>query len=136
MFRRVGLAATVLLVGVVFLSTAGAAVTPLDGRYVKVGAAQARVLPGSKLAYVTITGMIGITGVVVSLPKTVRITKGSFSYSGKTLWRYEIPTVRELPGTGTIRGSFTTAKSLTLSYDVKRGGASLTKSNLTLALSK
>jgi hypothetical protein len=135
MIRRIGFAATVLLVGVVFLSTAGAAVTPLDGHYVKVGAAQVRVLPGSKSAYVTIIGTIGITGVLVSLPKAVKITNGSFSYSGTTIWRYAIPPVRELPGTGRIRGIFTTAKSLRLSYDVKRGGTSLTKSNLTLALS-
>jgi hypothetical protein len=135
MFRRIGLAATVLLVGVVFLSTAAAAETPLSGQYVKVGTAQVRVLPGSKSAYVTITGTVGFTGVVVSLPGAVKITNGSFSYSGKTIWRYAIPPVRDLPGTGTISGIFTTAKRLRLSYSLKRGGASLTNSNLTLAFS-
>jgi len=135
MLRRIGLAATVLLVGVVFLSTAAAAVTPLSGQYVKVGTAHVRVLPGSKSVYVSITGTVGLTGVVVSLPGPVKISNGSFSYSGKTIWRYAMPPVRELPGTGTISGIFTTAKSLRLSYSLKRGGASLTKSNLTLAFS-
>jgi hypothetical protein len=78
--------------------------------------------------------MVGITGVVVSLPIAVKITNGSFSYSGKTIWRWAMPPVRALPGTGTIRGTFTTAKSLTLSYNLKRGGSSLMKSNLTLTL--
>jgi hypothetical protein len=135
MLRRTGFAATVLLVGVVFLSTASAAVTPLSGRYVKVGTAQVRVLPGGKSASVSITGTVGATGVVVSLPSAVTISNGSLSYSGKTIWRYAIPPVRDLPGTGTIRGIFTTAKNLRLSYKLKRGGASLTKSNLTLAFS-
>jgi hypothetical protein len=84
-------------------------------------------------AYVTITGTIVITGVAVSLPNPVKITNGSFSYSGPTIWRYAIPPVRAVPGTGTIKGTFTTLKSLTLSYDLRRNGASLTKSNLTLA---
>jgi hypothetical protein len=135
MFRKTGFAAAVLLSGVVFLATAAAAVTPLSGQYLNVGAAQVRVLPGSKSAYVKVTGTIGITGVAVSLPSPVKITNGSFSYSGKTIWRYAIPPVRALPGTGTIRGTFTTAKSLTLSYDLRRNGASLKKSNLTLAFS-
>jgi hypothetical protein len=135
MLRRTGFAATVLLAGVAFLATAAAAVTPLDGQYLKLGNAQVRVLPGSKSAYVRITGTIGITGVAVSLPSPVAIANGSFSYSGKTIWRYAIPPVRALPGTGTIRGVFTTAKSLTLSYDLRRNGASLTKSNVTLAFS-
>jgi hypothetical protein len=135
MLRRTGFAATVLLAGVAFPSSAAAAVTPLDGQYLNVGTAQVRVLPGSKSAYVTITGTLGITGVEVSLPNPVRITNGSFSYSGKTIWRYAIPPVRALPGTGTIKGTFTTAKSLTLSYNLQRNGASLTKSNVTLAFS-
>jgi hypothetical protein len=136
MFRRIGLAATVLLVGVVFLSTAAAAaVTPLRGQYVKVGTVQVLVLPGRKSAYVSITGTIGFTGVVVSLPGAVKISNGSFSYSGKTIWRYAIPPVRDLPGTGTISGIFTTARSLRLSYSLKRGGASLRRSNVTLAFS-
>ena len=136
MLRRTGFAATVLLAGVAFLATAAAAVTPLDGQYLNVGTAQVRVLPGSKSAYVNITGTIGITGVAVSLPGPVRITNGSFSYSGKTIWRYAIPPVRALPGTGTIKGTFTTAKSLTLSYDLRRNGASLKKSNVMLAFSR
>jgi hypothetical protein len=136
MLRRMGLAVTVLLVGIVFLSTAAAAVTPLSGQYVRVGTAKVRVLRGSKAANVSITGTVGgATGVVVSLPSAVKIINGSFSYSGETIWRHAIPPVRALPGTGTIRGIFTTAKSLRLSYNVKRGGASLTKSNLTLAFS-
>jgi hypothetical protein len=134
MLRRIGLAATVLLVGVALFATAAAAATPLTGQYLKVGRAQVRVLPGSKSAYVTITEMVGITGVVVSLPIAVKITNGSFSYSGKPIWRWAMPPVRALPGTGTIRGTFTTAKSLTLSYNLKRGGSSLMKSNLTLTL--
>ena len=135
MLRKTGLAAAVLLAGVAFLTSAEAAVTPLDGQYLNVGTAQVRVLPGSKSAYVNITGTIGITGVAVSLPGPVRITNGSFSYSGATNWRYAIPPVRSLPGTGTISGTFTTAKSLTLSYNLRRNGASLTKSNVTLAFS-
>jgi hypothetical protein len=135
MLRRTGFAATVLLAGVAFLTTAAAAVTPLDGEYLNVGTAQVRVLPGSKSASVTITGTLGITGVAVSLPSPVKITNGSFSYTGKTIWRYAIPPVRALPGTGTIKGTFTTAKSLTLSYNLRRHGASLTKSNVTLAFS-
>jgi hypothetical protein len=135
MLRRTGFAATVLLVGVALNTTAAAAVKPLSGRYVKVGMAQVRVLPGSKSAYVSVTGTIGATGVVVSLPSAVKIGNGSFSYSGKTIWRYAIPPVRDLPGTGMVRGTFTTAKSLTLSYKLKRGGAVLTKSSLTLVFS-
>ena len=136
MLRRTGFAATVLLVGVALNTTAAAAVKPLSGRYVKVGMAQVRVLPGSKSAYVSVTGTIGATGVVVSLPSAVKIGNGSFSYSGKTIWRYAIPPVRALPGTGTIKGTFTTAKSLTLSYDLRRNGASLKKSNVMLAFSR
>jgi hypothetical protein len=135
MLRRTGFAATVLLSGVAFLTTAAAAVTPQDGEYLNVGTAQVRVLPGSKFASVTITGTLGITGVAVSLPSPVKITNGSFSYSGKTIWRYALPPVRALPGTGTIKGTFTTTKSLTLSYNLRRNGASLTKSNVTLAFS-
>ena len=136
MLRRIGLAATVLLVGVALFATAAAAATPLTGQYLKVGTAQVRVLPGSRSASVRITEMVGITGVVVSLPSPVTITNGSFSYSGKTIWRYAIPPVRALPGTGTIRGIFPTAKSLTLSYNLTRGGASLRKSNVTLTLAR
>jgi hypothetical protein len=135
MLRRTGYGAAVLLAGVGSLTTAAAAVTPLDGKYLKVGTAQVRVLPGSKSASVTIIGTLGITGVTVSLPSPVKINNGSFSYSGKTIWRYAIPPVRALPGTGSIRGTFTTAKSLTLSYNLKRNGASLTKSNVTLTFS-
>ena len=136
MLGRIGLAATVLLFEVPLLPTASAATTPLTGQYLKVGTAQVRVLPGSRSASVRITEMVGITGVVVSLPSAVKITNGSFSYSGKTIWRYAIPPVRALPGTGTIKGTFTTAKSLTLSYDLRRNGASLKKSNVTLAFSR
>jgi hypothetical protein len=125
-----------LLVSAPLLATASTAVTPLSGHYLKIGAAQVRVLPGSKSAYVTFTGTIGITGVAVSLPSPVTITNGSFSYSGKGIWRYAIPPVRALPGTGTIRGIFPTAKSLTLSYNLTRGGASLRKSNVTLTLAR
>jgi hypothetical protein len=135
MLRRTGFWATVLLAGVAFLTTTAAAVTPLDGEYLNGGTAQVRVLPGSKSAAVTITGTLGITGVAVSLPSPVKITNGSFSYSGRTIWRYAIPPVRALPGTGTIKGTFTTAKSLTLSYNLRRNGASLKKSNVTLAFS-
>jgi hypothetical protein len=133
--RKTGIAATVLLAGGAFLLTGAAAVTPLSGQYVNVGTAQVQVLPGGKSAYVSITGTIGITGVAVSLPSPVKITNGSFSYSGATNWRYAIPPVRSLPGTGTISGTFTTAKSLTLSYNLRRNGASLTKSNVTLTFS-
>jgi hypothetical protein len=135
MHRRTGIAAAVLLAGVASLPTAEAAVTPLRGHYLKVGTAQVSVLPGSKSAYVTITGTLGITGVAVSLPTAVKISNGSFSYSGKTIWRYEIPPVRAVPGTGTIRGIFTSPRRLTLSYDLRRNGASLARSNLTLAFS-
>jgi hypothetical protein len=135
MFRKTGFAATVLLAGVAFSTSAAAAITPLSGEYLNVGAAQVRVLPGSKYADVTITGTIGITGVAVSLPSPVRITNGSFSYLGKTIWRYAIPPVRAVQGTGTIRGTFTTAKNLMLSYNLRRNGASLTRSNVPLAFS-
>jgi hypothetical protein len=135
MLSRTGFAATVLLVSVALVPTAGAAVTPASGHYLKAGTAHVRVLPGGKSAYVTITGTIGTTGVSVSLPRAVKITNGSFSYSGKTRWLWEIPPVRELPGTGAIKGSFPNANSLTLSYNVKRGGASLKKSNVKLFFS-
>jgi hypothetical protein len=134
-FRRTGFAATVLLAGVPFSTTAAAAVTPLSGDYLNVGSAQVQVRPGSKSANVTITGTIGITGVTVTLRNPIKITNGSFSYSGNTIWRYALPPVRALPGTGTIKGTFTTPKSLTLSYDLRRNGASLKKTNLTLAYS-
>ena len=135
MLRKTGIAATVLLAGGAFLVTGAAAVTPLSGQYVNVGTAQVQVLPGGKSAYVSITGTIGITGVAVSLPSPVKITNGSFSYSGKTIWRWATPPVRELPGTGTITGTFTSPKNLTLSYNLKRGGSSLKKSNVKLTFS-
>jgi hypothetical protein len=65
--RKTGIAATVLLAGGAFLVTGAAAVTPLSGQYVNVGTAQAQVLPGSRSAYVSITGTIGITGAFARL---------------------------------------------------------------------
>ena len=53
MFRRTGFAATVLLAGVPFSTTAAAAATPLGGDYLNVGSAQVQVRPGSKSANVT-----------------------------------------------------------------------------------
>jgi hypothetical protein len=135
MLGRIGLAAAVLLFEVPLFATAAAATTPLTGQYLKLGTAQVRVLPGNKSASVTITDTIGFTGVVVSLPNAVKISNGSFSYSGKTIWRWATPPVRELPGTGTITGTFTSPKNLTLSYNLKRGGSSLRKSNVKLTFS-
>jgi hypothetical protein len=128
-----GFIAAVLLVVVALLATAATTtVTPLSGQFLKVGTARVQVLPGGRFARVEITGTIGGVGVSVSLPGAVKIARGSFAYSGKTIWVWAMPPPRELPGTGTVSGRFPTAKRLTLSYNMKRGGASLKQSNVTL----
>jgi hypothetical protein len=131
--RRIGFIAAVSLVVVALVATAATpAVTPASGRFLRVGTARVQVLPGGRLARVEITGTIGGVGVSVSLPGAVRIAHGSFAYSGRTIWVWAVPPPTELPGTGTVKGRFPTTKRLTLSYDMRRGGASLKKSNVTL----